>query len=341
MERVKAQKVLNPKSVWLPVVIGISIVVFLAYRDDQFSGRSLQLFSDFRVAFLLFVFFLLLIKDGLNAFRIRLLSHGQLNGLSAIRIVLLWEFAIAVTPPVIGAAAVLVFIVYKEGQPLGKALAYTLLLAILDNLFFLTASPLAIGLSNGAVFPILKEAPAFFESGVSRVFWLSYTSIAFYTFFMLSALLFFPETVKKILTYLMTIRVLRRWKEPVVQQSEELVLASKVLRGQSPAYWVKLLAATYAIWIFKFALINAWVSGFNQVSVNDQLLMLGRHLTMWVVMLVSPSPGNAGTAEFIFPVFYEDFAGKYTFISGLLWRLTTYYPYLIAGVLLIPKWWKK
>ena len=52
-------------------------------------------------------------------------------------------------------------------------------------------------------------------------------------------------------------------------------------------------------------------------------------------------PGNAGTAEFIFPVFYRDFAGQYSFISSILWRLSTYYPYLIAGVLLIPRWWKK
>jgi uncharacterized membrane protein YbhN (UPF0104 family) len=59
---------------------------------------------------------------------------------------------------------------------------------------------------------------------------------------------------------------------------------------------------------------------------------------MWIVMLVSPSPGNAGTAEFIFPVFFESDMQRFTFITALVWRIMSYYPYLIIGALLIPKW---
>lgn len=340
MENGKAQKVLNPKSVWLPVLLGFSIIAFMAYRDDQFSRESLSLFSDYRIPYLSLVLVLVGFKDGLNALRVRLLSHSAIDFYPAIRIVLLWEFAIAVTPPVVGAAAVLVFIIFKEGQPFGKALAYTLLLAILDNLFFLTASPLVIWFTAGNVFPEVQTSTEWLKDGVSTVFWLSYSSVAGYTAFMLSALLFFPKTVRKVLSKLMDIRWLQKWKSLVMKQSEELILASQVLKGQSFLYWLKLLGLTYLIWTFKFALINAWIGGFAELSFNDQFLMLGRHLMMWVVMLVSPSPGNAGTAEFMFSVFYEDFAGKYTFISSLLWRLSTYYPYLIAGVLLMPKWLK-
>lgn len=341
MENSKARKVLNPRSVWLPVLIGLIIIAYLAYRDDQFSRESLQLFSDFKLAFVALALLLMIFKDGLNALRVRWLSHGTVGVYPAIRIVLLWEFAIAVTPPVLGAAAVLVFIIFKEGQPFGKALAYTLLLAILDNLFFLTASPLVIWLTHGAVFPVVETTNSFLQTGVSKVFWLSYFSVVFYTVFMLSALLFFPKTVRKLLSILMEIKYLRKWKTQVLKQSDELILASQVLKGQSFGYWLKLLIITYVIWVFKFALVNVWVNGFVDLSFSNQLLMLGRHLTMWIVMLVSPSPGNAGTAEFIFSIFYEDFGGKYTFISSLLWRFSTYYPYLIAGVLLIPKWWKK
>ena len=341
MENAKARKVLNPKSVWLPVLIGFCIVAYLAYQDDQFSRESLQLFSDFRASHLLLVALFILLKDGLNAFRIKLLSHSQIDLYPAIRIVLLWEFAIAVTPPIIGAAAVLVFIIFKEGQPFGKALAYTLLLAILDNLFFLTASPIVIWTTAGAVFPQIESADSWLGEGVSQIFWLSYSSVAFYTAFMLSALLFFPKTVRRLLSIFMNWPLLIRWKAAVMKQSDELILASQVLKGQSLIYWLKLLGITYLIWIAKFALVNAWVAGFTDQGVQDQFLILGRHLIMWVVMLFSPSPGNAGTAEFIFPIFFEDFAARYSFISGLLWRLSTYYPYLIAGILLIPRWWKK
>ncbi|NVK84066.1 MAG: TIGR00374 family protein, partial [Cytophagia bacterium] len=169
MENSKARKVLNPRSVWLPVLIGLIIIAYLAYRDDQFSRESLQLFSDFKLAFVALALLLMIFKDGLNALRVRWLSHGTVGVYPAIRIVLLWEFAIAVTPPVLGAAAVLVFIIFKEGQPFGKALAYTLLLAILDNLFFLTASPLVFWLTDGAVFPVVETTNSFLQTGVSKV----------------------------------------------------------------------------------------------------------------------------------------------------------------------------
>lgn len=340
MDNGKAQKVLNPKSVWLPVLLGFVIIAFLAYRDDQFSKESLLLFSDFRLVNILIVLLFIVFKDGLNALRVRLLSHSEIDFYPAIRVVLLWEFAIAVTPPVIGAAAVLVFIIFKEGQPFGKSLAYTLLLAILDNLFFLTASPLVILGASESVFPLVDTTNEWLEDGVSKVFWLSYSSVVAYTAFMLSALLFFPKTVRKILSSIMNLRWFQKWRAPVMKQSDEMILASQVLKGQSLLYWLKLLGLTYLIWIFKFALVNAWVGGFADLTLDNQLLMLSRHLVMWVVMLVSPSPGNAGTAELMFSVFYQDFAGKYTFVSSILWRLSTYYPYLIAGVILMPRWWK-
>ena len=341
MESSKALKVLNPKSVWLPVILGLGLVAFMAYRDNQFTAESFALFSDFRLPFILIAFFVICIKDGLNGLRVNLISHSNIDFFPALRIVLLWEFAIAVTPPLVGAAAVLVFIIFKEGQTFGKALAYTLLLAILDNLFFLTASPLALWLSNGEVLPMNTTDSSFLEKGMTGVFWYSYTTIVLFTFFMLSALLFFPKTVRKLLSSLMKGKLLNRWESVVMKQSDEMVLASQVLKGQSLMYWAKLLFITYLIWIFKFVLVNVWVSGFIGFDWSNQALMIGRHLTMWIVMLVSPSPGNAGTAEIIFPLFFEEYAGRYSFLSSILWRLSTYYPYLIVGVLLIPKWWKK
>lgn len=341
MENKKALKVLDPRSVWLPVAIGLSLIFYMAYRDDQLSLETLHLLSDFYLPFLLVILLVAAIKDGLNAWRVRSLSHNEMGMAHAFRIILLWEFAIAVTPPIIGAAAVLVFIIYKEGQPFGKALAYTLLLAILDNLFLLTASPLAIWWSGGAVLPEVPAGTSVFEESLSHVFWLSYSSIVVYTSFMLSALLLFPKTIRKLMSGVMGIKMLSRWKAQVMKQSDELILASQVLKGQSALYWLKLLGITYMVWIFKFALVNIWVNGFVGMESGDQLLMIGRHITMWVVMLVSPSPGNAGTAEFIYPVFYRDFAGSYTFVSSMLWRFSTYYPYLLIGVFLIPRWWKK
>lgn len=341
MDDSKALKVLNPKSVWLPILLGLCIVAYLAYQDDQFSAENLRKFQDFSLTYLLLLLLVILFKDGLNSFRVSLISHQEISLYPALRVVLLWEFAIAVTPPVLGAAAVLIFIIFKEGQPLGKAIAYALLLATLDNLFFLTASPLAFWVSSGEILPQVEQSNDLLSESIPQIFWFSYFSIALYTLFMLSALLLFPKTVRNLLEGLMNFKGLRRWKASVMKQSDELVMASQVLKGQSFFHWLKLLLATYGVWILKYAIVNVWINGFQALTLGDHLLMIGRHVALWLVMLVSPSPGNAGTAEFIYPIFYQEFAGGYTFTSSILWRLSTYYPYLIVGVLLLPKWWKK
>ena len=59
---------------------------------------------------------------------------------------------------------------------------------------------------------------------------------------------------------------------------------------------------------------------------------------MWIVMMISPTPGSSGTAEFFYGQFFEQFLGKYTFVTSIVWRLLSYYPYLILGAFFLPRW---
>ena len=61
---------------------------------------------------------------------------------------------------------------------------------------------------------------------------------------------------------------------------------------------------------------------------------------MWIMMLVSPTPGGSGFAEFVFTEYLGEFLpGAVGAIAmAILWRLVTYYPYLLAGVFIVPKW---
>ena len=65
-------------------------------------------------------------------------------------------------------------------------------------------------------------------------------------------------------------------------------------------------------------------------------------------MLVSPTPGGSGFAEFVFTRFLGEFLpvgpgkiGAVIVMLALLWRLISYYPYLIIGVFIFPKWVKE
>ena len=58
-----------------------------------------------------------------------------------------------------------------------------------------------------------------------------------------------------------------------------------------------------------------------------------------VITQFTPTPGGSGVMELAFSGFFSDFVSKgIGSIGALLWRLITYYPYLIIGALIIPNW---
>ena len=61
-------------------------------------------------------------------------------------------------------------------------------------------------------------------------------------------------------------------------------------------------------------------------------------------MLVTPTPGGSGVAEAIFINYFAEFipvAGSVVALIAILWRIISYYPYLIIGVIMTPRWIRK
>jgi hypothetical protein len=56
-------------------------------------------------------------------------------------------------------------------------------------------------------------------------------------------------------------------------------------------------------------------------------------------MLISPTPGGAGIAELLFVSLLKDASIHHlAIIAAIIWRLFTYYPYLLIGSIIFPKW---
>ena len=81
----------------------------------------------------------------------------------------------------------------------------------------------------------------------------------------------------------------------------------------------------------------------TRYNFSDQFLIYGRQLSMWIILLVSPTPGGSGVAEFVFSDFLGDFIPHESWYAPLafFWRLITYYPYLIIGAIILPLWIKR
>ena len=74
----------------------------------------------------------------------------------------------------------------------------------------------------------------------------------------------------------------------------------------------------------------------------NQFLLFARQLVMWIMMLISPTPGGSGFAEFVFKEYLGSFiiggGAGVAIAMAIVWRLITYYPYLFVGVFIVPKW---
>ena len=63
---------------------------------------------------------------------------------------------------------------------------------------------------------------------------------------------------------------------------------------------------------------------------------------MYVITQFSPTPGGSGVMELLFSGFFSDYVTQGVgSVGALLWRLITYYPYLLIGVIVIPTWLRR
>ncbi len=331
-------KTLNPNKIWIPVLIGLAIVFYLFYSDPDLTADKLALIFDAATIPLLLAILVILARDAGYVYRIKTITGNKLTWLSSIYVIIFWEFASAVTPSVVGGTSVVVFILMKEGIRLGKALAYVMLTAILDNLFFVLVAPLVLLYSHEELFPNDRSMELALGNSLQVLFIISYVLIAAYTFLMFYAIFIRPRGFKWLLLKVTTIGFLKRWRYAALDHGNEIIQASQELKGKDTRYWVKISLATLFVWSARYVMLNCLIAAFTHVSLSEHLLIFSRNLMMWITMLISPTPGSSGTAEFFFSQFFHQFLGDYTFVTNILWRMLSYYPYLILGAIFLPKW---
>lgn len=348
----KILKELSPKKIVVPIIIGLGVFLYMIASDKNLNYQLIsESLSHLDLWWVSMAFFVLFCRDFGYIFRIRMLTSSQLSWKSAFYIVMLWEFASAITPSVVGGTTVASFIINKEGISLGKALSYVMLTAVLDNLFFVVASISAILLFPGQIFPKDNDYTLELLGYVldfREIFMVSIGLIFVYTLFMAWGLFVGPRAFKRILAGLTANKLLRRWHKGAIHMGNEMIVASKELGAHPITYWLTAITSTLIVWIARYLMLNCLINAFTHTpffaimspqQLLEQGVMLSRQVVMWVIMLISPTPGSAGTAEYFFGEFFKDFLkGGTVLVVAILWRLLTYYAYLFMGVFVLPKW---
>lgn len=336
VDQQKVFQTLNIKRVWLPLLFGIGVVVYLLATDKDLQAGQLHLISQGNGLYILAAIAAVLFRDLIYIYRIRILTHNTLSWLSCLYIIILWEFSSAVTPSAVGGTLIAVFLLLKEGVSLGKSLAYVMVTAIFDNLFFILMAPIGFFYASS----YLSGSMGQWGTGINVAFSISYLLITLYTLIMAFALFVKPTFFKWTLVKMTHIKLLTRWKEWAVKQGDDIILASQALQGEKWSYWVQIGIVTMLVWTARYGILNLLIAAYVPVRWIDHLMIFGKHVMMWVTMLISPTPGSSGTAEFFFKQLYGGLLGQYTLITAIAWRMITYYLYLIVGVIVLPRWLK-
>ncbi len=331
---------ISPRKMIYPILIGVVVVGYMLYDNFDIQAFNAVDFTWNSVFWLFIAIMFMAFRDIGYIIRIRILTEGDFTWRQALRVIMLWEFTSAITPSAVGGTGLAIIYVNKEGIGIGRSSAIVMATSVLDELYFIIMFPLLLIFLNPEKLFFIENGDAFSSS------FLYFAVIGYSIKFIYTALLSYglfrnPLLLKRMIIGIFKLRFLRRWKENAAKAGDEIIENSKILKKKPLAFWLKAFAASIFSWTSRYWVVNALFLAF--FVVNDHVLLFARQLVMWIMMLVSPTPGGSGFTEFVFKEYLGDFlpAVGIAIVMATLWRLITYYPYLFVGAFLVPTWIRK
>jgi uncharacterized protein (TIRG00374 family) len=311
------------------------------YRQQTFADALQQIhWTNHSILWIFMAILFTIGRDFFYMIRIRLLTHRELNWKSSFYVIMLWEFASALSPGVVGGAAVAMFILNREKIALGRSTAIVFVTTMMDNLFYVLMIPFVfIFINSSHLFPVQTEG----STSVQWIFWIGFIAILSACLFLFACIFLFPSLATWFFHNLFSLPFLKRWKNKALHTGKDIEISSAEMRKETFGFWLKVFFSTCASWISRYLVINALLQAFLNLGFIDHITILGKQLVLWLFMLVSPTPGGSGVAEYAFGELLASFSQSGILLVGLaiLWRLISYFPYLFIGAFLLPRWLRK
>lgn len=326
----------------LPVLLGLAAVAYLLWRQfnpEEFAKIEWTKHTFFWISVTVGI---IIIRHLAYATRLRILSQGEFSWWKCIELIFIWEFSSAVSPTSIGGSAVAFFVLSQEKLPTAKTATIVLYTIVLDGLFFIGTLPiLYLIFDTDMIRPHVSSIQDL--GGWGGYFLFAYGLMASYTALFYYGLFQSPLQIKKMLFRISGIRFLRHFRRKWINLGNEMMVASKELKKKKWHFHLGAFLATATAWSARFILLNCLIIAFIQgISLDfwTQFGLYARLETMFVIIAFSPTPGGAGFVEVLFSGFLTDYVPNQTraTVISTIWRLLSYYSYLLAGAVVIPNW---
>ncbi len=336
---------LRPRRIILPVILGLAVIAWFIIRDMNAGVMKEIVFTWDSAVWIIVAFLFVALRTFGYMARLRILTDNDLTWVQSFRVIMLWEFTSAITPSTVGGTGFAVVFLHKEGINIGRSTSVVLATSFLDELYFVLMLPLLLIVIGGKTIFITS----LHGSGIALLNNLVIIAVTGYLIILVWVLLigyglfFNPEAIRNLIINFFRLPFIRRWKESATRAGNDIVESSNDLKKKPASFWGKAIVMTFISWTSRYLVVNAILVAFFKI--NDHLLIFARQLVMWIMMIVSPTPGGSGFAELILGRYLSDLipvnaasAGGVAIAMALIWRIISYYPFLLAGVLIIPGW---
>lgn len=321
----------------LPIIIGLLVVAWLFSKEFSIEQFRLIDFSAHAIMAIVLACLFVIGREWGMMWRFRVLTDRQLSWASALRVTMMCEFTSAITPTSAGGSALSMIFLTREGLSLGRSTTLTMVTLMLDELFMVIACPIIFILFPGAEIFGFDHTSAF-ATGVRIAFWCVYAGVCLITLLLYIGAFVKPHKIAAALKRLFRWRPLRRWQRSVAELGDNMIAAGADLRTRSFRWWSEAMAATATTWISRYLVVNALFWGL--VATAPQTIVFARQFVVWLLLTVSPTPGGSGVSEWLFTGYYGDMVtdASIALIIAVIWRIISYYIYLIMGIAILPSW---
>ncbi len=319
----------------VPVLIGLAVVAWLFHREFKPEVWH-QIHFDTRVILCIGLAWVFMLgRDFGLSWRFRALTDRQLSWKQAIKVNFLCEFTSCVTPSAVGGSSLGMIFMHTEGIELGRATTLMITTLFLDELFFCVSLPLIMLLVPYSELFGFSAGHDTFSFGLKTVFWIIYSAVFLWTVLLFTGIIVKPRAVQRFLVWLFKFRPLRRWQPQVAALGDNMVATSRELRHHSFKWWCETFLGTALSWSSRYLVVVALFMGFAPAA--NELVVFARQFVIWIVLMISPTPGGSGVSEWLFTEYYGDMITPgIALVMALFWRIISYYVYLIVGACLLP-----
>jgi glycosyltransferase 2 family protein len=328
------------KRLVIPILIGLATTAYFFLQDfdmQAYSSISWTVTTSFWIGVAVLSVFIRLMC---YAYRLIVLSNYELSWLRAIQIIVLWEFSSAISPGIVGGtAAALLLLAREKNINSGKGTAMVLATSFLDVLFYVLAVPfIALWVNRADTIP--ANIGYLTEAIIWRYFIVIYFVFLSWAILLGFGLFFKPNSITRLALLFTRIPFLSRYTERVKNWSGNVLIAAEAFRKESFWHWTKAFGGTTLAWVSRFILVNCLILALGNGTATAEIF--GKQLVMWAALMIPATPGAAGMAEWLFTGFMSEYFvnAQLTNTTAFLWRLMSYWPYLFAGFILFPVWYK-